>query len=117
VQGEEAAAATQASLLAQAQSHGAALQQRLNDRLQQITEEKKSHEGTRALLATALANVVRRKGRQNNWPRLLLKSKHNPIATRFCESCLICWMPGSGSGGDLVENGDQCPVSTSRIVG
>ncbi|MEJ8860066.1 DNA-binding protein [Variovorax robiniae] len=44
----------QASLLAQAQSEGSALQQRLEDSLRQLSEEKKSHEGTRTLLVGAL---------------------------------------------------------------
>jgi len=47
--------ASQAVALAQAQSQGAALQQRLDDLLGQLNEEKKSHEGTRALLTRALA--------------------------------------------------------------
>ena len=49
-----------ASLLAQAQSQGLALQQRLEDLERQLGEERKSHEGTRALLATALAKMRKR---------------------------------------------------------
>jgi hypothetical protein len=43
--------------LAQAQSQGAALQQRLEDLQRQFSEEKKSHDATRALVAGALAAV------------------------------------------------------------
>ena len=46
----------QASLLAQAQSEGAARAQRLDDLERQLGEEKNSHEGTRALLASALGS-------------------------------------------------------------
>ncbi|WP_213956919.1 DNA-binding protein [Variovorax sp. dw_954] len=52
---------SQASLLAQAQSEGSALQQRLDDALRQVSEERTSHEGTRALLAGALAGSAGRK--------------------------------------------------------
>ncbi len=51
----------QASLLAQAQSECSALHQRLGDSLRQFSEEKKSHEGTRTLLAGALAGSAGRK--------------------------------------------------------
>jgi Plasmid replication region DNA-binding N-term len=44
----------QASLLAQAQAEGSALQQRLDDSVRQLSEEKKSHDVTRALLAGAM---------------------------------------------------------------
>ena len=47
----------QSGSLVQAQSHGAALQQRLEDLERQLNEEKKAHEGTHALLATTLADV------------------------------------------------------------
>ena len=43
--------ADQAILVAQAQSHGSALQQRLDDLERQLGNERKSHEDTRALLA------------------------------------------------------------------
>lgn len=46
----------QSTLLVQAQSQGEALQQRLGDLHQALLEEKTSHEGTRALLVTALAD-------------------------------------------------------------
>ena len=49
--------AKQAALLAQAQSQGSALQQRLEDLARQLVEERKSHEDTRGLLAGALAAV------------------------------------------------------------
>ena len=49
--------AEQAALLAQAQSQGSALQQRLEDLERQLGEEGKSHEDTRGLLAGALAAV------------------------------------------------------------
>ncbi|RST48721.1 DNA-binding protein [Variovorax sp. MHTC-1] len=48
--------------LAQAQSQGAALQQRLDDFQRQSGEEKKSHDATRALLAGALAVVRKPQG-------------------------------------------------------
>ncbi|WP_213956676.1 MULTISPECIES: DNA-binding protein [unclassified Variovorax] len=44
----------QVSLLALAQSEGSALQQRLDDALRQLSEEKTSHEDTRALLVGAI---------------------------------------------------------------
>lgn len=47
--------ADQATSLAQAQSHGSSLQQRLDDLERQLGEEKQSHEDTRALLSGALA--------------------------------------------------------------
>lgn len=49
--------AEQASQLAQAQAQGSALQQRQEALEQQLTEERKSHEDTRGLLAGALAAV------------------------------------------------------------
>ena len=48
--------ADQASLLAQAQSQGSALQQRLEDLERQLGEERQSREATRKLLADALAS-------------------------------------------------------------
>jgi len=47
--------AAQGIVLAQAQSQGAALQQRMDDLQRQISEGKKAHADTRALLAGALA--------------------------------------------------------------
>ncbi|MDM0116142.1 DNA-binding protein [Variovorax sp. J22R133] len=47
----------QSGSLVQAQSQVAALQQRLDDLARQMVEEKQSHAGTRALLATALADM------------------------------------------------------------
>ena len=55
--------ASQAALLAQAQSQCSALQPRLDNLERQLCEEKKSHEGTRVLLATALAHM-RKSGSQ-----------------------------------------------------
>jgi chromosome segregation ATPase len=49
--------AEQAALLAQAQSQGLALKQRLEDLERQLGEERKSHENTRELLAGALSAV------------------------------------------------------------
>jgi hypothetical protein len=49
--------ADQAGALAQAQSQSLALEQRADDRERQLGEEKTAHEGTRALLANALAAV------------------------------------------------------------
>ena len=46
----------QSTLLVQAQSQGEALQQRLGDLHQALLEGKTAHEGTRALLVTALAD-------------------------------------------------------------
>jgi len=54
--------AAQAISLAQAQSQGAALQQRMDDIEQQFGEEKKSHDATRALLAGALAAMRKPRG-------------------------------------------------------
>ena len=47
----------QAGLQAQDQSQCSALQQRLDDLERQLGEEKKSHQETRVLLATALADM------------------------------------------------------------
>ncbi|MEJ8852635.1 DNA-binding protein [Variovorax rhizosphaerae] len=47
----------QASLLAQAQTEGTALAHRLDDLERQLAEEKKAHEGTRALLSSSLATA------------------------------------------------------------
>lgn len=58
--------AAQAIVLAQAQSQGTALQQRLDDLQQQFTEEKKAHADTRALLAGAL--VAARKTQRTRKP-------------------------------------------------
>ena len=49
--------ANQAASLAQAQLQGVALQERMDDLQRQLGEEKRSHEGTRGLLATALADI------------------------------------------------------------
>ena len=51
----------QASLLAQAQAEDAARAQRLDDLERLLGEEKKAHEGTRALLASALT-ATRKEG-------------------------------------------------------
>lgn len=47
----------QASLLAQAQAQGSAMQQQLEDIKRQLEDEKKTHETTRELLATALVDT------------------------------------------------------------
>lgn len=54
--------AAQGIALAQAQSQGSALQQRLDNLQGQFDEEKRSHDGTRALLAGALAAVRKPRG-------------------------------------------------------
>ncbi|WP_093112352.1 hypothetical protein [Variovorax sp. CF079] len=54
--------AAQGIALAQAQSQGSALQQRLDDLQGQFDEERRSHDGTRALLAGALAAVRKPRG-------------------------------------------------------
>jgi len=56
--------ANQGTLLAQAQSEGSALQQRLDDFQRQLGEEKKSHDTTRALLAGALAATRKTQGKR-----------------------------------------------------
>jgi len=49
--------AAQAALVAQARTEGSAMQQRLDHLQDLLGEEKKSHESTRALLSTALADI------------------------------------------------------------
>ncbi|MEJ8850159.1 DNA-binding protein [Variovorax rhizosphaerae] len=54
----------QASVLAQAQTEGTALAHRLDDLGRQLGEEKKAHEGTRALLASALTTARKEDSRK-----------------------------------------------------
>jgi len=67
----------QATLLAQAQSEGSALQERLDDSLRRLSEEKTSHEGTRALLAGDLAGAGRKVAPRGSGARLKAKRPRN----------------------------------------
>jgi hypothetical protein len=66
----------------QAQSERLALQQRLDDFQRQLSEEKRSHEGTRALLATALADTRKPAGARRKAVKTIKESADDSRASR-----------------------------------